>query len=105
MAARTIRSRDEIEVRGIGREQSGADGTQTRIGYGAGRQPRVLVGVVRVWVVQVGAVNYARVSIFEEGRIDGCRVAVELHADAEAVGENGCNLGTLGREPRFALHH
>ena len=79
-------------------------GRDSRIGDGSGRQPRMLVGVVRIAAGQVGFVNGAAIVAGEQRRIDGGRVAIELHPDGQAAGENGSDDGPLAGELAFLFH-
>src|ERR1035438_6825459 len=59
VAAGTIRARHEIQIVRVGGVEDCRDGRDTRIGDRSGRQPRMLVGVIRVAADQVGFVNGA----------------------------------------------
>src|ERR1039457_5700455 len=104
VAAGTIRARHEIQIVRVGGVQDRGYGRDTRIGDRSGRQPRMLVGVIRVAADQVGFVNGAAIVSGEQGRVDRGRVAIELHPDGQAAGENGSDDGPLVRELAFLFH-
>src|SRR5262245_14368336 len=75
----------------------------TRIGNRAWRQSRIAVRVIRMRAVEIGAVDRAAISAAEERCIDHCRIAVELHAEAQTIREYSRHLRALFRDAGLFL--
>ncbi len=82
----------------------GLDGREARHRDRAGRQPGVAVGVVGAVDVEVGA-GQRPVKPAQAARdgVGHSRVALQLHAAAQAVEENGSDVRTLLRPGRLLL--
>src|ERR1019366_10095021 len=96
---------DEIQKTGGRRMHRGLERAQPGTRDGPRRQARVLVGVPRAWVLQIGAMNGAGPAIFEDRRVHSSRIAVELHADAQPVVEHRRYQRLLVRPMCFMFHH
>src|SRR6185436_15371440 len=90
--ARTVGPQHEEKRIGLGWIECRPDGSEAGIGNRTRRQAGVPIGIVRMLARKIRAVDYAAVMIAKKRRIDGSGIAIELHADAQPVGENGSNL-------------
>src|ERR1700690_145515 len=103
VAAGAIGARHKIEVvRGRGLDR-GSQRSHARIGDGAGRQARVLVGVVGLVAREVRTVDDAVVAVFDLGGVDGGRIALQGHADPQAVRKDRGDERPLVRQLGLAL--
>src|ERR1039458_3590522 len=87
VAAGAIGALHEVERIAVGGGERGADGGEAGIGDGTRWKAGVAVRVVGMLAIQVAAIDGAAVIPLEQGGIDGGGVAIELHADTQAVFE------------------
>ena len=64
-------------------------GRNTRVGNRARRQPRPAISIVRGIAIEIGTVNRAAIKPQQLRGVDGGGIAIELHAQTEAVVEDG----------------
>ena len=57
----------------------------------------MLVRVVGVRIVQIGPVNHPPITVFEQRRVDSCRIAIQAHPDPQPVCKHCRHLRTLLR--------
>src|SRR5215471_12075378 len=63
-----------------------------------------MIRVVWMVAIEIAAIDRPAVAILEQRRVDRGRVAIELHPDAQAVGEDGGDARTLVGELALFLH-
>src|SRR5260370_6669467 len=88
VAACAIALRDEKQVFRVDRIERGLERRSARIGDRTGRESGVLVGIVRVRILQIRLVNRPAITMLEERCVNGCRIAIEKHPDANPVPED-----------------
>lgn len=103
MPAGAVGPRDEKQVVGGGRMESGGESGGSGVRDGSGGEADGFVGIVGVVAIEVGSIDCAAPVAEEESGINGSGVGIELHTDGEALGVDSGDEGAFGGDGRFLL--
>src|SRR5271154_2322397 len=95
----------EIEVFGGVRRQSRCDGVFARVADGRRGQTRDRIGVEGRSARDLAFADAPAERITPGDSIDDRRIGLQLHAEPQAIDEDGRDVAAFGRKRRFLLHN